>query len=75
MFCCLIASTQLPTFVGFCLSGLHDYSPFLALHTVLDFWENIGRDTMLEYMHTLCREAGKSAQTFDKQATPYWIKS
>mgnify|MGYP000327285162 CR=1 FL=1 len=42
-------------------TGLHDYSPFLALHTVLDFWQNIGQDAILEYTHGLCRQAGRGS--------------
>jgi hypothetical protein len=38
--------------------GLHDYSPFLALHTVLDFWEALGEDRVHQYIHGLCRQAG-----------------
>jgi len=40
----------------FIWSGLHDYSPLLSLHTVLDFWEAVGVETMRTHMHTLARE-------------------
>ncbi|KAL4232793.1 hypothetical protein ACF0H5_007479 [Mactra antiquata] len=40
-------------------TGLHDYSSFLAVHTVIDFWNYIGRDNILEYMYQLCKQAGK----------------
>ncbi|KAH3729468.1 hypothetical protein DPMN_055439 [Dreissena polymorpha] len=43
----------------FIWAGLHDYSPFLALHTVLDFWESIGPGTIQQYMHGRCRQAGQ----------------
>ena len=33
--------------------GLHDYSPFLALHTVIDFWEAVGVSKIRDYMHNL----------------------
>ena len=42
----------------FIWTGLHDYSPFLALHTVLDFWKTFGEDVIQNYMHDLCRQAG-----------------
>ena len=38
--------------------GLHDYSPFLAIHSVIDFWESIGCDNILTYMHSLRQNAG-----------------
>ncbi|XP_060551212.1 uncharacterized protein LOC132712792 [Ruditapes philippinarum] len=43
----------------FIWAGLHDYSPFLALHTVLDFWEGLGQDRAHQYMHGLCKQAGR----------------
>ncbi|XP_041348753.1 L-cysteine desulfhydrase-like [Gigantopelta aegis] len=42
----------------FIWTGLHDYSPFLALHTVLDFWQMLGVGVIQGYMHDLCRQAG-----------------
>ncbi|XP_072178811.1 uncharacterized protein [Diadema setosum] len=41
----------------FIWSGLRDYSPFLALHTVLDFWQAQGVDRMRDKMHSLLVEA------------------
>ncbi|XP_045197118.2 uncharacterized protein LOC123551905 [Mercenaria mercenaria] len=43
----------------FIWAGLHDYSPFLALHTVLDFWEIVGQDKIYNYIHALSRQAGR----------------
>lgn len=37
----------------FIWAGLHDYSPFLALHTVIDFWEAVGVSKIRDYMHNL----------------------
>ncbi|XP_052808847.1 uncharacterized protein LOC128237389 [Mya arenaria] len=42
----------------FIWAGLHDYSPFLALHTVLDFWETLGVESILNYTHDLAKKAG-----------------
>ena len=39
-------------------TGLHDYSPYLALHTVLDFWEAVGHDRARQYMEHLATQAG-----------------
>ncbi|KAL5010543.1 hypothetical protein ScPMuIL_012848 [Solemya velum] len=41
----------------FVWTGLQDYSPYLALNTVLDFWEAVGPDIIRQYMYDLCREA------------------
>ena len=35
------------------------YSPFLALHTVLDFWLHIGPDVIRTQIHSLARQAAK----------------
>jgi len=40
-------------------AGLHDYSPYLALHTVLDFWEAVGPDRARQYMAHLATQAGR----------------
>ncbi|CAG2226956.1 unnamed protein product [Mytilus edulis] len=37
--------------------GLHDYSPFLALHTVIDFWDSVGPSKIRQYMYGLCKKA------------------
>ncbi|KAJ8314776.1 hypothetical protein KUTeg_006926 [Tegillarca granosa] len=34
----------------FIWAGLHDYSPFLAMHVVLNFWEGIGSTKIQQYM-------------------------
>ncbi|VDI67180.1 Hypothetical predicted protein [Mytilus galloprovincialis] len=36
---------------------LHDYSPFLALHTVIDFWDSVGPSKIRQYMYGLCKKA------------------
>ncbi|XP_041463183.1 L-cysteine desulfhydrase-like [Lytechinus variegatus] len=41
----------------FIWSGLRDYSPFLALHTVLDFWNAVGVKTIRQGMHGLLSQA------------------
>ena len=41
------------------VSGLHDYSPYLALHTVIDFWNTVGCDKIRGYMYQLTRQAGE----------------
>lgn len=41
----------------FIWAGLHDYSPFLALHTVIDFWESVGPSKIRQYMYGLCKKA------------------
>lgn len=43
----------------FIWAGLHDYSPFLALHTVIDFWETFGVSKILQYTHDVCKLAGQ----------------
>ncbi|XP_038077787.1 probable L-cysteine desulfhydrase, chloroplastic [Patiria miniata] len=43
----------------FMWSGLRDYSPFLALHTVLDFWEAVGVDKIRRYNHQLLCDAAE----------------
>lgn len=40
------------------LAGLHDYTPFLAMHVVLNFWESLGEKVIHRYMKTLLNEAG-----------------
>ena len=39
------------------LSGLHDYSPFLAIHVMINFWDVIGKERILSYMYDLRRKA------------------
>ncbi|XP_052087446.1 uncharacterized protein LOC127724505 [Mytilus californianus] len=41
----------------FIWAGLHDYSPFLALHTVIDFWESVGPSKIRQHMYGLCKKA------------------
>ncbi|CAI8058001.1 Probable L-cysteine desulfhydrase, chloroplastic [Geodia barretti] len=41
-------------------SGLKDYSPFLALNTVLEFWQCCGPDKIRHYITTTAREAGEA---------------
>ncbi|XP_025097548.1 probable L-cysteine desulfhydrase, chloroplastic isoform X2 [Pomacea canaliculata] len=41
----------------FIWSGLKDYSPFLALHTVLDFWHAAGPDSIHRYMRRMSSHA------------------
>ncbi|XP_013405983.1 putative L-cysteine desulfhydrase 1 isoform X2 [Lingula anatina] len=43
----------------FIWSGLKDYSPFLSMPTVIDFWETVGPDTMRKYMYQLCHQAAE----------------
>ncbi|XP_055889607.1 uncharacterized protein LOC106078800 isoform X1 [Biomphalaria glabrata] len=47
---------------GFCSeffwSGLHDYSPMLSLHTVLDFWLELG-ESARNYMHQCAKEGAQ----------------
>ncbi|XP_035826600.1 L-cysteine desulfhydrase [Aplysia californica] len=40
----------------FIWSGLHDYSPMLSLHTVLDFWLAVGPQNIRTYMHKMAQE-------------------
>ena len=40
--------------------GLRDYTAFLALHTVIDFWEGAGANTLRKYMCDLAKQAGRS---------------
>ncbi|XP_071800923.1 uncharacterized protein [Asterias amurensis] len=47
----------------FMWSGLRDYSPFLALHTVLDFWQSVGVDRIRGYIHQLLCDAANLLQT------------
>lgn len=47
----------------FIWAGLHDYSPFLALHTVLNFWESLGENNIQKYMKTLLNQAAVHLQT------------
>jgi len=35
----------------FVWTGLHDYSPFLSLHTVLDFWQKLGPQNIRDYIY------------------------
>ena len=40
-------------------AGLRDYTSFLALHSVIDFWEAAaGASTLRQYMYNLARKAG-----------------
>ena len=39
-------------------AGLQDYSPFLALQTVLDFWNSIEVNRFRKYAYTLAKYAG-----------------
>lgn len=41
----------------FIWTGLHDYSPFLALHTVLDFWHAVGPEVIRNYMYETAKHA------------------
>ncbi|XP_067675392.1 uncharacterized protein [Haliotis asinina] len=41
----------------FIWAGLHDYSPFLSLHTLLDFWKTVGEERIQTYMYKLIRGA------------------
>ena len=41
------------------LPGLHDYSPLLALHTVLDFWEAITPSAVRKYIQVLLKDASE----------------
>ncbi|XP_078068476.1 uncharacterized protein LOC144493440 isoform X1 [Mustelus asterias] len=38
-------------------TGLRDYSAFLALHTVLDFWESVGLERIRGYIQDLMSQA------------------
>ncbi|XP_038655092.1 probable L-cysteine desulfhydrase, chloroplastic isoform X3 [Scyliorhinus canicula] len=38
-------------------TGLKDYSAFLALHTVLDFWESVGLERIRGYINDLVSQA------------------
>ncbi|XP_077977327.1 uncharacterized protein LOC144432898 [Glandiceps talaboti] len=38
-------------------SGLQDYTSFLSLHTVLDFWDTVGPDKIRKYIYTLAKQA------------------
>ncbi|KAH9525057.1 hypothetical protein Btru_000218 [Bulinus truncatus] len=42
----------------FSWSGLHDYSPMLSLHTVLDFWLELG-SRIRDYIYKLAREGAQ----------------
>jgi len=41
----------------FIWTGLRDYSPYLALNTVLDFWETIGPERIRKHNNTLANKA------------------
>ncbi|XP_062612086.1 uncharacterized protein LOC134273885, partial [Saccostrea cucullata] len=41
----------------FIWTGLHDYSPYLAIHVMINFWEAAGKEKILNYMHHLRKEA------------------
>nr|XP_022333506.1 probable L-cysteine desulfhydrase, chloroplastic [Crassostrea virginica] len=41
----------------FIWTGLHDYSPFLAIHVMINFWDVIGKERILSYMYDLRRKA------------------
>lgn len=43
----------------FIWTGLHDYSPYLAMHVMMNFWEDIGKERILNYMYDLRKEACK----------------
>ncbi|BFZ25298.1 hypothetical protein BsWGS_28337 [Bradybaena similaris] len=43
----------------FIWAGLHDYSPMLSLHTVLDFWLTLGPDHIRNYMRETAREGAR----------------
>ncbi|KAK7494567.1 hypothetical protein BaRGS_00014220 [Batillaria attramentaria] len=43
----------------FMWAGLHDYSPFLALHTVLDFWQAVGPDRIRLYIEHMAKYAAE----------------
>ncbi|KAK2169509.1 hypothetical protein LSH36_9g09038 [Paralvinella palmiformis] len=52
----------------FSWTGLHDYSPFLALHTALDFWISLKPATIRKYMHTLAKQVGDMlAETWETE--------
>ncbi|KAK3097165.1 hypothetical protein FSP39_006983 [Pinctada imbricata] len=46
----------------FVWAGLHDYSPFLVMPALIEFWKSLDPDKVRRYMHGLCREAGKLLQ-------------
>ncbi|XP_048734812.2 uncharacterized protein LOC125650493 isoform X2 [Ostrea edulis] len=41
----------------FIWTGLHDYSPYLAIHVMINFWDDIGKERVFNYMYTLRRKA------------------
>ncbi|ESO93218.1 hypothetical protein LOTGIDRAFT_161769 [Lottia gigantea] len=43
----------------FIWTGLHDYSAYLSLYTVLEFWQRIGLHDILQHNHCLAVDAGK----------------
>ncbi|XP_072018992.1 uncharacterized protein [Amphiura filiformis] len=43
----------------FMWSGLRDYSPFLSLHTVLDFWQSVGVQRIRDYVYKLREQAAE----------------
>ena len=47
-------------YIMFFVPGLKDYSPWLALTTVLDFWQSVGPERIRTYIRTLTRDAGKT---------------
>ncbi|XP_076445354.1 uncharacterized protein LOC143283115 isoform X2 [Babylonia areolata] len=42
----------------FLWTGLHDYSPILAVHTVLDFWEAVDVHRARSHMYSMAKYAG-----------------
>ncbi|XP_070568937.1 uncharacterized protein [Ptychodera flava] len=40
-------------------SGLQDYTSFLSLHTVLDFWNAVGPEKIQQYIHDLAKQAAR----------------
>ena len=53
----LRANLNIPHTVTF-IAGLHDYSPFLVLPILIEFWRKVGTEKIREYIHGLCRDAG-----------------
>ncbi|KAK6170132.1 hypothetical protein SNE40_018601 [Patella caerulea] len=43
----------------FIWSGLHDYSSYLALPTVIEFWEKVGFEKVLKHNQDLAKKAGR----------------
>ncbi|XP_071114879.1 uncharacterized protein [Haliotis cracherodii] len=47
----------------FIWAGLHDYSPFLSLHTLLDFWLSVGVNRIQHYIYRLVTDAANLLTT------------